>query len=60
MEPLFLAACEEGSTSVVSKYLRKVLTVNYCDRGGITGLMKVNLIKFKPLAFLLNLNLIFI
>ena len=41
MEPLFLAACEEGSTGVCHKYIRKLLNVNVIDGAGCTGLMKV-------------------
>lgn len=42
MEDLYLKACEEGHTGVVSKYLRKGLDVNYRDEIGSTGLMKVS------------------
>ena len=41
MEDLYLQACEEGATHIVSKYLRKGLDVNYRDETGLTGLMRV-------------------
>ena len=41
MEELFLEACEQGSITTCSKYLRKSLDVNCADANGQTGLMKV-------------------
>ena len=47
MEKIFLAACEEGNTSLISKYIRKGLDVNCRDiNNGSTGLMKVNTDNF--------------
>ncbi|CAF0857509.1 unnamed protein product [Brachionus calyciflorus] len=40
MEHIFLSACEEGATNLVSKYIRKGLDVNIRDATGKTGLMK--------------------
>lgn len=45
MEQLFLEACEDNSISFCSKYIRKYLNVNYTDKNGVTGLMKV--IRFQ-------------
>ncbi|RNA04876.1 ankyrin repeat [Brachionus plicatilis] len=43
MENLFLRACEDGSTNIVSKYIRKGFDVNVRDGRGETGLMKASL-----------------
>lgn len=43
MENLFLQACEDGSTNIVSKYIRKGLDVNVRNERGETGLMKASL-----------------
>lgn len=43
MENLFLSACDDGLTNIVSKYIRKGFDVNVTDSVGMTGLMKASL-----------------
>lgn len=43
MEDLFLQACSDGSTNIVSKYIRKGFNVNVRDGRGETGLIKASL-----------------
>lgn len=42
MEDLFLQACSDGSTNIVSKYIRKGFDVNVRDERGETGLIRAS------------------